>query len=103
MAVKILEEEIADNNNNSGSHEIAHLGNNGVLGITHPALTQPQIGIDQIMVVSPNKVEFLGPNLNRLLSMLILPALLTLKVLSAPSILLSQTPLGTWTPEPPLT
>lgn len=91
------------NNNNSGSHGITHLGNNRVLGIAHLTFTQSQIRIDQIMVLSLNKVEFLGPNLSRLLSMLILPALLTLKVLSAPSILLSQTPLGTWTPEPPLT
>lgn len=103
VAVEIPEEEITGNNNNKGNHGITHLGNNGVLGIIHLALTQPQIKIDQIMVLSPNKVEFLGPNLSRLLSMLILPTLLTLKVFSAPSILLSQTPLGTWTPEPPLT
>lgn len=95
VLVEIPEEEIAGNNNNIGSHGITHLGNNGVLGITHLSLTQPQIRIDKIMVISPNKVEFLGPNLNRLLSMLILPALLTLKVLSAPLTLLSQTPLGT--------
>jgi hypothetical protein len=44
----------------------------------------------------------LGPNLNRLPSML-LQAPQTLKMPSAPSTLLSQTPPGTWTPELHLT
>jgi len=85
----ILGEETADSHNNNGSHGTSHLGNNGVLGIIHRALTQPQTGTNLIMGLKHNRVEFLDLNLNRLLSMSTLLAQPTLQMLSALSTLLS--------------
>jgi hypothetical protein len=102
---KIQGEETLDNTNSSDNHGITLLVNNGVLGITHIALTQPSIGIDPIIVLSPSKVELFGPK----------PQQSALNVNSTsptdiendfnfmPSTLLNQTSLGTWKLKPPLT
>jgi hypothetical protein len=95
---KIQGEETLDNTNSSDNHGITLLVNNGVLGIT-----QPSIGIDPIIVLSPSKVELFGPK----------PQQSALNVNSTsptdiendfmPSTLLNQTSLGTWKSKPPLT
>jgi hypothetical protein len=88
---------------NIGIHIIGKRGKIWLLGISLLALIHHPIGIDPPMDPNPSKVEFLDQNPSRLLSMSTLLAQQTLKMLSAHSILLSQTRHGTWTPEPPLT
>jgi hypothetical protein len=98
VEVEIQGEETLDNTNSSDNHGITLLVNNGVLGIT-----QPSIGIDPIIVLSPSKVELFGPK----------PQQSALNVNSTsptdiendfmPSTLLNQTSLGTWKSKPPLT
>jgi hypothetical protein len=79
------------------------IGKIGLHGMFHQAHILLTIGTSLIILIIPSRMEYLGQVLNRLHSMSILPAQLTLQMLSAPSILLSQTPLGTWTPELPHT
>jgi hypothetical protein len=92
---------VAVSHHTGSSNGIFH---SGIHGIVLLAPIQLSLGTGHPMGLSHNnKKEFLGPNLSRLLLMSTLLVQLTLQMLSAPSILLSQTPLGTWTPELPHT
>jgi hypothetical protein len=82
---------------------IGKIGLPGMFHQAHILLTIATSPIILIILVIPSRMEYLGQVLNRLHSMSILPAQLTLQMLSAPSTLLSQTLLGTWTPGPLLT